>query len=636
MKKHIMKLNIILFSLLFPFLLYAQDGQGGTESNFHFGFGARAMGMGQAYTALADDPTAVFWNPAGLEFIYQQNLTLFHMTAIEGTLYDFLGYSFPTLRLGTFAVGIARMSTGDIVERDTEKNPGSTFAWEFYQAYVAYAKKLPYNITAGFSVKVLREQWGSMQWAGDLNDTGVGMDLGFMYQPEYSTNILLRDWSFGLNFKNLFAPKLNVGDEIDDYPLSIRLGLLRKIYFSGGGGDHINIVMDLDHSANRDVFIHMGSEYRFRDLGMIRLGYDAGSLSFGAGIIYNFMQVDYSYGSAEYSDYFEPAHRISISFNFGKNRDELYAIAEAERKAEEERIIAEMRESDRQKFVAEHMKVAEEYFQKGEYFNAVVEYQQIIGQDPFNQRANMMLDSANTMLQNNFAQEQSRAVQNALDKDRAERDREYVNEHFEKGRMLLDQKKYTEAIIEFNIALERDPTNETIRTGITTTNRRIIEETGSLIRQARREFDSENYSEALRLLADARLLGGEDAQIQAEIEPLAARIKLQQNIQNGLGLFEIGEYDQALIIFEEALRIDPEDHLVRQYYDKAKIETIGAQEKMDPETERKYMEGVDLYVKGRYRQAIQVWDEILKAHPYNKKVLTAIKGARDRMKKENQ
>ncbi len=635
MKKKIIIICVLFLIINMPFILMAQDGQGGTESNFHFGFGARAMGMGQAYTALANDPTAVFWNPAGLESVYNQNITFFHMTAIEGTLYDFLGYSLPTLHLGTFGVGIARMSTGDIQERNSQKVEGSIFAWEFYQAYVSYAKKLPYNVTAGFSIKVLREQWGQMEWSGDLNDTGVGMDVGFLYHPDFSTNILLRDWGFGVNLKNLFAPKLNAGESIDDYPLSIRLGMLRKIYFSGGGGNHLNIALDLDHSTNRDMLIHFGTEYQFRELGMIRLGYDAGSLSFGAGAIYRFLQLDYSYGSSQYDDYFQPTHRISLSFGFGKNRDELFEIAEAERIEEEQRIIAEMREADRQKFIAEHMQTAEDYFNNGEYFNAVVEYQQVISQDPFNQRANMMLDSSNSMLQKNFAQEQAVAVQSAIDKDRAERDREYVNEHFEKGRALLDQKKFTEALIEFNIALERDPENETIRAGINTTNRRITEETNNLIRQARREFDNENYAEALRLLADARLLGGDNAQIQAEIEPLTMRIRLQQNIQNGLGLFEIGEYDQALQIFEEVLRANPDDQLVRQYYDRAKIETVGAQEKMDPETERRYLQGVDLYVKGRYREAIQIWEEILKNHPYNKKVLTAVRGANDRLEKEN-
>ena len=102
--------------LLLPAISAAQqgNGQGGTRSNFNFGFGARAMGMGNAFVALADDPTALYWNSAGLDHIYQQSLTFFHASLPEGGLYDFLGYAYPTLDLGTFALGIGRLGTGGI------------------------------------------------------------------------------------------------------------------------------------------------------------------------------------------------------------------------------------------------------------------------------------------------------------------------------------------------------------------------------------------------------------------------------------------------------------------------------------------------------------------------------------------
>jgi hypothetical protein len=99
---------------------HAQDGDGGTESNFSIGFGARAMGMGSAFTALADDATAVFWNPAGLENIYQQSVTLFYTQLLEGD-YQFIGYALPTLNIGTFGMGLGRIGVGGI-RQTTEFN----------------------------------------------------------------------------------------------------------------------------------------------------------------------------------------------------------------------------------------------------------------------------------------------------------------------------------------------------------------------------------------------------------------------------------------------------------------------------------------------------------------------------------
>ena len=624
--------SVWIFTLLAIAPLAAQDDeQGGTESLFKAGFGARASGLGQAYTALAEDPSAVFWNPAGLEYVYQQSVMLFHMSLFEGTNYDFLAYAVPTLKVGTFAIGIARLGIGGIEERSDSKVKLRTFDWETYQAYLSYAKKIMWDITAGASIKVLRTDWGSRANEGALVDHGVGMDLGLMWRPKIFEGAFLQNWSLGLNIRNLFAPQLNEGVEVDVLPLSVRFGIMKQIPFSGIGG--LNVLFDLDYSQQRDMLFHFGAEYSFMDMGMVRVGYDGNGVTFGAGIAYKFMQLDYAYTNSTYGDYFPAVHKISLSFNFGLNRDQLFEIAEAERKAEEARVIADMRERDRQKFIAEHLKKAEDFFDNGEMFNAIVEYQQVIGQDPFNQKANMMLDSANVLLNKEFERRQELAVQNALDNERAQQDKEFIQEHFQKARLLLDKNQFTEALIEFNMALERDPQNETIKAGIATTKRRMAEETTRLITQARQQFQKGNYSEALRLLADARILGGDDQRIQSEIEPLVKRIKLQEKIQKGLGLYEIGEYDKALKLFEEALAIDPKDELVKQYYERSKIESSTTEEQMDPDSERKYLIGVDHFVKGEYRQAVKIWEEVAKKHPYNKKLLKALKGARDRLKK---
>jgi len=149
---HRIKFYLLVFALLvsMPYALLSQDGDGqaGTRSLFNFGFGARAMGTGNAFVASANDPTAVFWNSAGLDHIYQQSVTLFHASHFAGTLYDFVGYAYPTLDLGTFAAGIARISTGDILEVDNNNQEYDTFSWEAYRFYLSYGLKLPWDLSA--------------------------------------------------------------------------------------------------------------------------------------------------------------------------------------------------------------------------------------------------------------------------------------------------------------------------------------------------------------------------------------------------------------------------------------------------------------------------------------------------------
>lgn len=613
--------------------VWSQQAEGGTESNLSLGYGGRAMGMGQAFTALADDPTAVFWNPAGLEYVYQQSITLFHSTLFEGTLYDFLGYAYPTLSLGTFGFGLGRIGTGGIVQRDASQFELGTFSWDEYQAYFSYAKRLPWNLTPGITVRVVRRAFSGLVDQGRPNDNGVGMDLGLMYRPDMFSSLFLRDWSLGFNIRNLFTPQLKEGNILDELPLSIRFGLMRKIYI-GAGGSAMNVLFDVDYSEKRSTRFHFGAEYEFRNLGMLRAGYDGSGLTFGAGVKYKIFQIDYAFGNSPYGGVLPSLHRFSLSVNFGLNRDQLSEIALAKRKEAEEKLIAAIREKDRQKFVTTHLQTADKYFEQGKFLDAVVEYQQVISQDPFNTRAKIMLDSSDVMLNREMEQERSLAVKNAIDKERAENTRKFVQTHFEKGRLYLDKNQFTEALMEFNLALEQAPEDKTIQNAINTTKRRMAEEVKRLVNQGRKEFQQGNYAKALSLLADARLLGGDNQAIQKEIDTLSKRIKLQENIQKGLGLFEIGQYDQAANIFEEALKINPQNKLARQYYEKSKIETSGKQEKLDPASERRFLEGVDLFIKGKYRQAISVWEEILKKYPYNKKVLKAIKGARERLNRK--
>ncbi|MCD6374168.1 MAG: PorV/PorQ family protein [Caldisericaceae bacterium] len=635
MKRILNKGKVVLglvIIVLFAGDLFAQQGQGGTESNLSMGFGARAFSVGRAFTALADDPTAVFWNPAGLEFVYQQSATFFHTSLFEGTNYDFLGYAFPTLNLGTFGLGVGRIGIGGIHQTDEFNTQLGTFSWEEYHGFFSYAKKLPYDLSAGMTIRLVRRAWNGLVDSGNLVDMGVGMDLGLMYRPQIFTNVLLRDWSVGLNVRNLFPPQVKEGENVDEFPLSVRLGFMRRILLKGVG-NQFNLMFDLDYSQKRDLRIHFGTEYKFRNLAMVRLGMDGSSPTFGAGLQYSIFQIDYAFSSSPYSNVFSSVHRFSISLSFGPTRDDLMKLAEARKKEEEAKLIAAIREADRQKMIKQHLEQADKFFNEGQYLDAIVEYQQVLSYDAFNQKAKVMLDSADALLQKRLDDERQKAVQTALDKERAESDRQFIQEHFEKGRTYLNNNQFTQALIEFNLALERAPDDPTILEAIKTTKRRLNEELNRLVTKIRQEFRKGNYSEALRLVGEARLLGGDNQALQQEIETLSQRIKVQETIQRGLSFFELGEYDLALKVFEEALQLNPENELVKQYYEKAKIEAQSKQEELDPAAEKKFLQGVDLFVKGKYQEAIDVWQEILKDYPYNKKVLTAIENARERLKK---
>ena len=637
--KHIRKYIFLAVLLLGTGQINAQDGngQGGTISNFSaFGFGARAMGFGNAFTAVADDPTAVHWNAAGLDYIYQQSLTAFHASLYEGTLYSFLGYAYPTLDLGTFGIGIARIGVGDVLETDINNTAYGVFSFETYRAYFSYGLRLPWDLAAGASLKIERSAFSNTQQYTDAIAVGVGLDLGILYRPDFVTSALLRDWSIGLNLVNLFQPQFSHSVGSDALPLELRFGLMRPIYF-GNGGSSLTLSLDLGKTNDTDMRFAFGSEYNFKRIGKIRVGYNNGSgVLAGLGVEYSNFQIDYAYGNPSTDGLLSPVHRISLTYNFGMNRDEMFEIVEELRRIEEERIIDNIREADRQKFIAAHMSKADSFYVSDQYLDAIVEYQQVITADPFNQKAKIRYDSSNVRLDQQLNNQRNQAVLAAIDKDRAEADARFVQEHYDKGRLLLDKNQYMEAMIEFNLVLERDPGNRPAEDAISTTRRRMSDDISGLVRQARREFDNQNYSEALRLLSEARLLSMDDPQVKKEVDTFVQRVKLQENIQAGLLLYDIGEYENALDVFGKVLEEDPSNQLIMQYYTKSKIEALGETEKMDPETEGKFIKGIEQYMVGHYAEAIAIWQEILNDQPYNKKVLEAISGAEERMKRQSE
>src|SRR5262245_3289124 len=108
---------LALTLLVAPPAWAAEDG--GTRSVFAFGAGNRALALGGAFTALADDPSAPLWNPGGLGFVPRRQLA-----ATGASLYGldvqeaFAGIVLPDWRYGTLAFTFRHLGVGGIEGRD--------------------------------------------------------------------------------------------------------------------------------------------------------------------------------------------------------------------------------------------------------------------------------------------------------------------------------------------------------------------------------------------------------------------------------------------------------------------------------------------------------------------------------------
>src|SRR5438128_9985999 len=93
-------------TLLAPPAAHAQFSLGnqraGTSSAtfLKIGIGARAVGLGESFVAVANDPSAIFWNPAGLASMQRQEVELNHVSWPGDVNYEHLAYVLPVRRLG--------------------------------------------------------------------------------------------------------------------------------------------------------------------------------------------------------------------------------------------------------------------------------------------------------------------------------------------------------------------------------------------------------------------------------------------------------------------------------------------------------------------------------------------------------
>ena len=171
-----------------------------------------------------------------------------------------------------------------------------------------------------------------------------------------------------------------------------------------------------------------------------------------------------------------------------------------------------------------------------------------------------------------------------------------------------------------------------------TTRSALDKKIAQFIAKARANAAGNNFAEALKMLSQARTLDPNNINIQreidAELKKINNRLTFLESTRNGLDAYQKGDYEVSIKEFEKALLIDPNNNTVREYHKKAIIRGFATFKTLEGDYEKWYLQGVDLYVEGKYQQAIIIWQRILEKDPYNKRVLNAIDKAEEQMRQQ--
>ena len=125
---------------------------GTTAANFlKIAVEARASGLGEAFTAVADDATSSYWNPAGLSRVTERQVAAAYNQWFGQIQKGYLGAAFP-LNKGTLALAVNYVDLGILEGRDEAGNPTGDFGASDFHLSLSYAKAISEKLSLGFGI----------------------------------------------------------------------------------------------------------------------------------------------------------------------------------------------------------------------------------------------------------------------------------------------------------------------------------------------------------------------------------------------------------------------------------------------------------------------------------------------------
>lgn len=284
---------------------------------------ARSAGMGEAFTAVVDDVSAVYWNPAGITKLdsskihclvsqtnYFSNIHLQHIVVAK------------KIRPSVFlAAQLEYLSTGytNVTTEFAPTGNGQQFAYSDIAAGLTFAKTLTDNFSFGISGKYVREGIATVYTKNVL------IDFGFQY------NIGKGNTRFAVGVSNFGSPVTPAGSitqltfngnttysnfEKINVPSVFRLGVATDVVKKNN--QLLTIAMQLNHPTDNNESVNIGGEYCWHKLLYGRMGYQFGTdenyiPSFGMGLLvkrkFGGIRLDYGFQAKKLLG---AVHRITL------------------------------------------------------------------------------------------------------------------------------------------------------------------------------------------------------------------------------------------------------------------------------------------------------------------------------------
>ena len=342
---------LLIIGFILPSTVKAADEGAHAAEFLSHGVGARALGMGSAFVAVADDATATYWNPAGLTKVKKHSFSAMYSDTFSTgdgnwltrglVTYNFLNYVYQIEDIGSLGLSWIRLGVDDIPRttfRDTNKNgklgdfhdinnnnikdEGELFidkpvVAEYFSntdnaLLISYARQVHSMVAVGGNLKLLNQS------IFDYGGNGFGIDIGLIAEPYKGLR---------LGAMLLDATGTQIRWNTPDKPTFTRTRRLRfgaAYHFTvprlGKGAISVDVETDqadLEVGSNGGgLILRAGAEYWLFDTVALRAGRNGDGFSAGAGVRVKVNTMSFFINYAFNTHTLGGSQRISVSGEF--------------------------------------------------------------------------------------------------------------------------------------------------------------------------------------------------------------------------------------------------------------------------------------------------------------------------------
>jgi long-subunit fatty acid transport protein len=316
MKRSLYFILIIFSCILVPVLqaqllpvLGAQRAGTATAQFLKIGVGARAAAMGETFVAVANDASALYWNPAGITQFQTHEVILSHTSWFVDISHEFLGAVYHLSADDAVGVSITSLHMDDmkVTTEFAPRGTGNYFSFGDFAFGLTYSRKLTPQFSFGSTIRYVEETMDVLKMRG------IVLDIGTYYWTGLGTSRFSAVLS---NFGNQMSPSGSItlygGQKVTQFQ---EFGFAFEPIMSERAV--LTTTIQLNHPNDNSENISVGAEYGWMKTFFIRTGYkfNVEEQSFTCGLGFYTAISDYTlafdYGYVPFTN-LGGVHRISM------------------------------------------------------------------------------------------------------------------------------------------------------------------------------------------------------------------------------------------------------------------------------------------------------------------------------------